>query len=167
MHWDTFKQGNYRTVGIDGGCRVNKVPTCATSPMPNNQGLSCSNCQRSTTPFLSEFSEMQHFKGYYYCINMMVGYLNMKQDFLSVLLPHHLTQLCLIQMGLPANDILPRTDIITDVVWQQNYWKTDCLAILLEYETHAACKSGRFNQLSGKHTYRVIHLSRHKYFSLP
>ena len=50
----------------------------------------------------------------------MVEYLNMKQDFLSVLLPHHLTQLCFIQMGLPANDILPRTDIITDVVWKQN-----------------------------------------------
>ena len=25
MHWDTFKQDNYSTVGGDGGCRVGEV----------------------------------------------------------------------------------------------------------------------------------------------
>ena len=38
MHWDTFKQNNYSTVGADGGCRVGEVPTGTTSPMPGHEG---------------------------------------------------------------------------------------------------------------------------------
>ena len=36
MHWDTFKQDNYSTVGEDGGCRVGKVQAGTTSPMPDH-----------------------------------------------------------------------------------------------------------------------------------
>ena len=25
MHWDTFKQGDYSTMGGDGGCRIGEV----------------------------------------------------------------------------------------------------------------------------------------------
>ena len=42
MHWDTFKQDNYSTVGVDGGCRVGEVRVCTTSPMPDHKGLSYS-----------------------------------------------------------------------------------------------------------------------------
>ena len=41
-------------VGGDGGCRVGEV----LPPCPTIRVLSYSNCQRSTTPFLSEFSEI-------------------------------------------------------------------------------------------------------------
>ena len=37
MHWDTFKQDTYSTVGGDGGCRVNEVQDHTTSPMPNRK----------------------------------------------------------------------------------------------------------------------------------
>ena len=33
MHWDTFKQGNYSTVGGDEGCRVGKVQADTTFTM--------------------------------------------------------------------------------------------------------------------------------------
>ena len=32
MNWDTFKQGNYSTVGEDAGCRVGEVRASNTSP---------------------------------------------------------------------------------------------------------------------------------------
>ena len=63
MHWDTFKQDNFSTVGGDGDVGSARyepalLPTCLTI-----KGLSYSSCQRSThTPFSSEFSEFQHFK---------------------------------------------------------------------------------------------------------
>ena len=44
----SFKQNNYSTVGGDGGCRVGKVRSGTTSPMPDHKGLSYSNCQRAT-----------------------------------------------------------------------------------------------------------------------
>ena len=64
MHWGTFKQDYYSTVGGDGGCRVGKVRAGTTSPMPDHKGLSYSNCQvrDQPTPFLSDFSEILHFK---------------------------------------------------------------------------------------------------------
>ena len=37
MHWDTFKQDNYSTVGGDGGCRVGEVQAGTTSPMPDHK----------------------------------------------------------------------------------------------------------------------------------
>ena len=52
MHWDTFKQDNYSTVGGDGGCRVGEVRAGTTSPMPDHKA----------TPFLSESLEIKHFK---------------------------------------------------------------------------------------------------------
>ena len=39
MHWDTFKQDYYRTVGGDGGCRVGEVRAGTTSPMPDHKGF--------------------------------------------------------------------------------------------------------------------------------
>ena len=39
MHWDTFKQDNYSTVGGDGGCRVGEVWAGTTSPMPDHKGF--------------------------------------------------------------------------------------------------------------------------------
>ena len=39
MHWDTFKQDNYSTVGGDGGCRVCEVRAGTTSPMPDHKGF--------------------------------------------------------------------------------------------------------------------------------
>ena len=39
MHWDTFKQDNYTTVGGDGGCRVGEVRAGTTSPMPDHKGF--------------------------------------------------------------------------------------------------------------------------------
>ena len=39
MHWDTFKEDNYSTVGGDGGCRVGKVRAGTTSPMPDHKGF--------------------------------------------------------------------------------------------------------------------------------
>ena len=49
MHWDTFKQDNYSTVGGDGGCRVGKGRASTTSPMPDYMGFKLQ---------LSEFSEL-------------------------------------------------------------------------------------------------------------
>ena len=37
MHWDTFKQDNYSTVGGDGGCRVSEVGAGTTSPIPDHK----------------------------------------------------------------------------------------------------------------------------------
>ena len=39
MHWDTFKQDNYNTVGGDGGSRVGEVRAGTTSPMPEHKGF--------------------------------------------------------------------------------------------------------------------------------
>ena len=39
MHWDTFKQDNYSTIGGDGGCRVGEVQASTTSPMPDHKGF--------------------------------------------------------------------------------------------------------------------------------
>ena len=39
MHWDTYKQDNYSTVGGDGGCRVGEVRAGTTSPMPDHKGF--------------------------------------------------------------------------------------------------------------------------------
>ena len=39
LHWDTFKQDNYSTVGGDGGCRVGEVRASTTSPMPDHKGF--------------------------------------------------------------------------------------------------------------------------------
>ena len=52
MHWDTFKHGNYSTVGGDGGCRVGEVRAGTTSPIPDHKAF------KAPTPFLSEFSEI-------------------------------------------------------------------------------------------------------------
>ena len=57
MHWDTYKQDNYSTVGGDGGCRVGEVRAGTTSPCPTIKVLCYSNCQRST-------HSHQQFKGY-------------------------------------------------------------------------------------------------------
>ena len=39
MHWNTFKQDDYSTVGGDGGCRVGEVRAGTTSPMPDHKGF--------------------------------------------------------------------------------------------------------------------------------
>ena len=39
MHWDTFKQDNYSTVGGDGGCRVGEVRAGTTSLIPDHKGF--------------------------------------------------------------------------------------------------------------------------------
>ena len=39
MHWDTFKEGNYSTVGGDGGCSSDEVRAGTASPMPNHKGF--------------------------------------------------------------------------------------------------------------------------------
>ena len=39
MHWDTFKQDNYKAVGGDGRCRVGEVRADTTSPMPDHKGF--------------------------------------------------------------------------------------------------------------------------------
>ena len=37
MHKDTFKQGNYSTVGGNAGCRVGQIRVAGTtSPMPDH-----------------------------------------------------------------------------------------------------------------------------------
>ena len=38
MHWNTFKQDNYSTVGGEGGYRVGDVQAGTTSPMPDHKG---------------------------------------------------------------------------------------------------------------------------------
>ena len=53
MHWDTFKQKNYHTVGGDGGCRVGKVRVGTTSPMPDYKGFKL----QQLSEIQSEFSE--------------------------------------------------------------------------------------------------------------
>ena len=48
MHWGTFKQDDYSTVGGDGGCRVGEVQASSTSPMPDHKGFKLQqHCQRS------------------------------------------------------------------------------------------------------------------------
>ena len=42
MHWDTFKQNSYSTVGGDGGCRVGEVRAGTTSPIPDIIFCNCS-----------------------------------------------------------------------------------------------------------------------------
>ena len=37
MRWDTFKQDNYRTVWVDGGCSFGEVRAGTTSPMPDQK----------------------------------------------------------------------------------------------------------------------------------
>ena len=39
MHWDTFNQDNYRTVGGDEGCSFCEVQAGTTSPMPDYEGF--------------------------------------------------------------------------------------------------------------------------------
>ena len=39
MHWDTFEEDDYSTVGGDGGCRFGEVRAGTTSPMPNHKGF--------------------------------------------------------------------------------------------------------------------------------
>ena len=39
MHWNTFKQDKYSTVGRDGGCRVGEVRASTISPMPDHKGF--------------------------------------------------------------------------------------------------------------------------------
>ena len=39
MHWDTFKQDDYNTVGGDRGCRVDEVWADTTSIMRNHKGF--------------------------------------------------------------------------------------------------------------------------------
>ena len=59
MHWNTFKQDNYSTVGGDGGCRVGEVRAGTTSPMPDHKGFKPQYLLRDPpTKFLSEFSKM-------------------------------------------------------------------------------------------------------------
>ena len=59
MHWDTFKQDNYSTVGGNGGCRVGEVRAGTTSPVPDHKGFKLTVTVRDPpTPFLSEFSEI-------------------------------------------------------------------------------------------------------------
>ena len=59
MHWDTFKQDNYSTLGGEGGCRVGEVRASTTSPKPNHKGFQATVTARDQpTPFLSEFSEI-------------------------------------------------------------------------------------------------------------
>ena len=53
MHWDTFKQENYHTVGGDGGCRVGEVWAGNTSPMPDHKGFKL----QKLSEIQSEFSE--------------------------------------------------------------------------------------------------------------
>ena len=49
MHWDTFKQDNYSTVGGNGGCRDGEIRVGTTSPMRDHTGFKLyNNCQRST-----------------------------------------------------------------------------------------------------------------------
>ena len=63
MHWDTFKQDNYITVGGDGGCRVGEVRASTTSPMPDHKVT----VRNPPTPLLSEFSEIYLFEGLVEC----------------------------------------------------------------------------------------------------
>ena len=60
MHWDTFIQDNYSTVGGNGGCRVGEVRAGTTSPMPGHKGFKPQFVSGSDPPnlFLSEFSEI-------------------------------------------------------------------------------------------------------------
>ena len=48
MHWVTFKQDNYSTVGGDRRCRIGELRASITSPIPDHKSLSYSSCQRST-----------------------------------------------------------------------------------------------------------------------
>ena len=59
MHWNTFKQDNFSTVGGDGGSRVCEVQTDTTSPMPDQATVTV---RDPPSPFLSEFSEIYHFE---------------------------------------------------------------------------------------------------------
>ena len=64
MHCNTFKHDDYSTVGGDGGCRVGEVRAGTTSPMPEHKGFKLQYLSDDPpTPFLSEFSEIQRFKG--------------------------------------------------------------------------------------------------------
>ena len=59
MHWDSFKQDNYKTVGGDGGGRVGEVRAGTTSPMPYHEGFKTTVTVRDPpTPILSEFLEI-------------------------------------------------------------------------------------------------------------
>ena len=63
MHWDTFKEDNYSTVGGDGGCRVGEVRASTTSSMSDHKGFkpgfqATVTVRDPPTPFLSEFSEI-------------------------------------------------------------------------------------------------------------
>ena len=39
MHWDSFKQDTFSTVGGDWGCRAGEVRASTTSPMPAHKGF--------------------------------------------------------------------------------------------------------------------------------
>ena len=39
MHWDTFKQASYSTVGGDGGCRVSEIRAGTTSLVPDHKAI--------------------------------------------------------------------------------------------------------------------------------
>ena len=59
MHWDTFKQDDYSTVGGDGDVGLVRYESALLPPCPTKRVLSNSNCQRDPpTPFLGEFSEI-------------------------------------------------------------------------------------------------------------
>ena len=61
MHWDTFEQDNYSTVGGDGDVGSSRYKLALYFPHARPYVLSYSNCKRSAdppTPFLSEFSEI-------------------------------------------------------------------------------------------------------------
>ena len=57
MHWDTFEQNYYNTVGGDRGCRVGEVRARPYFPHARPQGfLATVTVKNPTTPFLSELS---------------------------------------------------------------------------------------------------------------
>ena len=52
MHWNTFKQDNYNTVGGDEGCRVGEVRAGTTSPMPDHKDFKPQQLSRSSHSIL-------------------------------------------------------------------------------------------------------------------
>ena len=54
MHWDTFKQDNYHTVGGDGDVESARYEPALLPPWV----LNYTSCRDPPTPFLSDFSEI-------------------------------------------------------------------------------------------------------------
>ena len=124
MHWGTFNQDNYTTVGGDGGCRVSEVRAGTTSPMPDPKGFKLQ-CLLEIHPLhkalISNFQNIStlRVKNYRYTIEIsqqMVS--NFPIHFCFFVFIHFRPSLLIIIAGV---DLLFRHEPELPVCWTQDF----------------------------------------------